>query len=155
MDKKLRRNISRRNLEHRHITGAGALIFCPATQRYLFLLRNGDRHDGSWGLAGGKVEPDESVTQALFREIHEEIGHDLSDHKTVPLEKFTSDTSRFVYHTFVVVVDTEFCPELNSEHRGYCWVSLHDYPRPLHPGVWRTFNFQSVVDKLRTLEQAL
>ena len=28
-----------------------------------------------------------------------------------------------------------------------------DHPKPLHPGVWRTFNFKSVIEKLKTVEQ--
>jgi hypothetical protein len=44
-------------------------------------------------------------------------------------------------------------PKLNDEHRGYAWVPLRDHPKPLHPGVWRTFNFKSVIEKLKTVEQ--
>jgi len=138
-----------------NLTNAGALIYCRKSQRYLFLLRNGARHDGSWGLVGGKVEDGESVVEGLHREIDEEIGLDLRAQKIIPVEKFTSDSKNFVYHTFVITVDAEFVPTLNNEHRGYCWVKLTDHPRPLHPGVWRTFKFGAVVDKIRTLESIL
>jgi hypothetical protein len=53
------------------------------------------------------------------------------------------------------VVDHEFIPELNHEHDGYCWVPLEKYPKPLHPGVWRTFKFEAVVNKIKTLEQVI
>jgi 8-oxo-dGTP pyrophosphatase MutT (NUDIX family) len=155
MDKKFRGNVRRRPVESSPLISAGALLYCPATHRYLFLLRNGHSHDGSWGLAGGKIDTGETVIAGLLREIQEELHLDVSSNKIIPVEKFTSESGHFVYHTFVVRVDREFVPELNHEHRGYCWVPLDDYPRPLHPGVWRTVNFQSIMEKIRTLESVL
>ncbi len=134
----------------------GALIFCAKTRRYLFLLRsNQTKYPGTWGLVGGKVEGDERTIEALFREIREEVGVDLSLNKVIPVEQFTSDNKKFEYHTFVVLVQNEFLPHLNKEHRGYAWVSIEDHPRPLHPGVWRTFNFKEIINKLSTLELVL
>ena len=138
-----------------NITGVGALIYSRNTKRYLFLLRTQKRHKKSWGLVGGGVEQSETVVHALAREIQEEIGCDLQQAKFIPLEKFTSDDNKFVYHTFLIPVDDEFIPTLNHEHNGYCWVPLENYPKPLHPGVWRTFKFSAVVQKIKTLEQVL
>ena len=134
--------------------GCGALIYSRSTHRYLFLLRNQKRHAGSWGLVGGGVEPGESPTAALQREIQEEIGS-ITYEKIIPLEKFTSDNGTFEYHTYVIPVDSEFVPVLNDEHRGYAWTSIYDHPKPLHPGVWRTFNFRVVLEKIKTVENVL
>jgi 8-oxo-dGTP pyrophosphatase MutT (NUDIX family) len=139
-------------MDDRPLISAGAFIYCRTTHRYLFLLRNG-KQSGSWGLVGGKIEPKETIPNGLMREMIEELGGFIKDAKLIPIEKFTSDDSNFEYHTYVIKVDEEFVPELNREHRGYCWVPLDDYPKPLHPGVWRTFKFSSVVDKLRTIER--
>jgi len=155
MGQKHRRVIPGRRVDAGNLISAGALIYCRDTHRYLFLLRNGGRHSGSWGLVGGKIEAGETVIDGLNREIAEELGGVIKDAKLIPIEKFTSDTSQFEYHTYVITVDEEFVPILNHEHRGYCWVKLEDYPRPLHPGVWRTFKFSSVIDKIRTLETIL
>jgi 8-oxo-dGTP pyrophosphatase MutT (NUDIX family) len=138
-----------------HTEGVGALIYARDTNRYLFLLRDNCKHAGSWGIAGGKVDPGETVIQALIREISEEIGCDYADQKFIPLETFTSENQKFVYYTFVVGVDAEFTPVLNSEHRGYCWVYLEDHPRPLHPGLWRSFNFDVILNKIHVLESVL
>jgi 8-oxo-dGTP pyrophosphatase MutT (NUDIX family) len=137
------------------LVGCGALVYSKSTHRYLFLLRTQKKHKNSWGLVGGGVEAGETVLVALKREISEEIGLDTNNSKFIPLEQFTSDDYRFVYHTFLIPVDQEFMPELNHEHKGYCWVPLDNYPKPLHPGVWRTFKFSAVVEKIRTLEQVL
>lgn len=134
--------------------GCGALIYSRSTHRYLFLLRNQKRHAGSWGLVGGGVETGESPTAALQREIQEEIGS-ITYEKIIPLEKFTSDNGTFEYHTYVIPVDNEFVPVLNDEHRGYAWTSIEDHPKPLHPGVWRTFNFRVVLEKIKTVESVL
>lgn len=133
----------------------GALIYCAKTRRYLFLLRNGSKHNGQWGLVGGKVEPGETVVQGLQREIQEELNGVIKDAKIIPIEQYTSDNDKFVFHTFLISVDEEFVPELNHEHRGYCWVHLEDHPKPLHPGVWRSFNFAVIVDKIKTMESVL
>jgi 8-oxo-dGTP pyrophosphatase MutT (NUDIX family) len=118
-------------------------------------LRNKSRQAGHWGIVGGKIDPGETVIQALVREIQEEIGQDYTNKKFIPLETFTADNEKFVYYTFLATVDQEFIPCLNEEHRGYCWVELNDHPRPLHPGLWRSFNFDIVKKKIKTLESIL
>ena len=155
MDKKLRGRVQRRELDLGVVEGVGTFIYCTTTHRYLFLLRNSKKYAGTWGLAGGGIEPGEQLLSSLHRELVEELGYDFSQTKVIPIEKFTSDNGKFSYHTFLIPVDEEFTPELNNEHRGYCWVELRDHPRPLHPGVWRTINFSSVVDKIRTVESVL
>jgi 8-oxo-dGTP pyrophosphatase MutT (NUDIX family) len=150
MGQKRRRFISRWRVESGYI-GCGALIYSKSTHRYLFLLRNQKRHAGSWGLVGGRAEDNESPLTALSREIIEEIGI-IKYEKTIPLEKFTNELNRFEYHTYLIPVDEEFVPILNDEHRGYAWTSIADHPKPLHPGVWRTFSFKVILKKLETLE---
>lgn len=155
MGKKLGRRIQKRSLDSSPVVGVGAFIYCTSTKRYLFLLRNSSRYAGTWGVAGGKIESNESLVDSLLREIEEELGGTIKDVKLFPLEKFTSENGNFTYHTFVVPIDSEFVPFLNDEHRGYCWVKLADHPKPLHPGVWRTINFNEVAKKLETLESIL
>lgn len=129
---------------------AGALIYCTKTNRYLFLLRNGHGYSGTWGLPGGKMEQGELASDALAREIEEELGGVISGSKLIPIETFASRNGFFFYYTFLITVEEEFLPELNSEHRGFAWTELTDHPRPLHPGVWRTINAAGVDAKLKT-----
>lgn len=133
----------------------GSFIYCTSTKRYLFLLRAQGRYAGTWGLVGGKIEYKESVLHGLVREINEELGGEIIDAKVLPIEKFTSDNGRFIYHTFLIKVEEEFTPVLNEEHRGWCWVTLEDHPNPLHPGVWRTIKFKANQDKIKVHEKLI
>lgn len=119
------------------------------------MLRDKCSYGNTWGLPGGKFENGESTVEALERECEEELGSQLIYQKFIPIETFTSEDKRFVYHTVLLTVDREFTPTLNEEHKGYCWVYIEDHPKPLHPGVWKTFNFDVVKDKLDTMNKVL
>jgi 8-oxo-dGTP pyrophosphatase MutT (NUDIX family) len=142
-------------LEPRIINSCGALIRSNNTGRYLFLLRDKCSYGNTWGLPGGKFNNGESTVEALERECEEELGNPLIYQKFIPIETFTSEDKKFVYHTVLLTVDREFVPILNEEHKGYCWVFIEDHPKPLHPGVWKTFNFDEVKNKLDTMELVL
>ena len=142
-------------MDSRSLEGIGAFIYSISTHRYLFLLRNSSKYSGTWGLAGGMIESGELLLDSLYRELQEELSVDLQGAKVIPIEKFTTENNNFSYHTFLIPVTEEFIPTLNDEHRGYCWVALEDYPKPLHPGVWRTVNFNEIVAKIKVLEQIL
>jgi 8-oxo-dGTP pyrophosphatase MutT (NUDIX family) len=142
-------------MESNSIEGVGTFIYSTSTRRYLFLLRDTSKYSGTWGLAGGKIDAGEQLLESLHRELSEELGYNFNNTKVIPIEKFTSENNKFSYNTFLIPVDGEFVPDLNHEHRGYCWVALEDYPKPLHPGVWRTINFNAVIDKIKTLEAIL
>jgi len=134
------------------ILGCGALILCSKTKRYLFLLRSNGKFADTWGLVGGKIEPEESIMAGLHREINEELGGAFYQAKIIPIEKYTSSNEKFIYHTFLIKVDEEFVPELNDEHKGYCWVGLDDYPQPLHPGIVRILTNANIRQKIDTIQ---
>ena len=50
--------------------------------------------------------------------------------KTIPLETFISNDNKFLFHTYLCVVEDEFIPNLNSEHNGYAWTSFNNWPKP-------------------------
>lgn len=129
------------------------MILCSKTNRYLFLLRDDGRYPDTWALVGGKVERGEGVLQALVREIKEELGGEIKGAKIHPVEQYTSNNGKFVYNTFLIKVDEEFVPELNREHKGFCWVPLENLPRPLHPGVARTIQIAANQELLRNQEK--
>jgi 8-oxo-dGTP pyrophosphatase MutT (NUDIX family) len=122
------------------IKASGACIIAKDTKRILLQQRSdAGSYPRNWGFWGGKVEPKENVSQAMLRELSEEVG-DIGDHilKVYPLDQYHSRDGEFSYYTFVVVVDIEFIPITNSETGGYAWLDRQYLPKPLHPGARRT-----------------
>jgi 8-oxo-dGTP pyrophosphatase MutT (NUDIX family) len=134
------------------VKAVGVWFYCVRTRCYLYLLRNDSKYPDTWGLAGGKVEPDETLITAVERECSEELGSMPEYQQLIPIEKFTSADGGFEYHTFWCRVDHEFIPELNHEHVGYAWVQSGRLPRPLHPGLWNTVNLDAIQKKIASLE---
>ncbi len=133
----------------------GVWFYSLDTDRYLYLLRNDKKYSNTWGLPGGKVESGETLLAAIERECSEELGSMPDTVKLVPLTQFTSPDEQFVYHTFFCCVATEFQPVLNDEHLGYAWIDAGTWPRPMHPGLWNTVNFDSVQEKIESVKNAV
>jgi 8-oxo-dGTP pyrophosphatase MutT (NUDIX family) len=133
----------------------GVWFYSINTKRYLYLLRNDVKNPGTWGLAGGKVEEGESLLVAIQRECTEELGSMPDYIRMVPLEQFTSGDDCFSYHTFFCCVAEEFIPILNEEHLGYAWIDTMTWPKPMHPGLWNTVNFDAIKTKIETITGAM
>jgi 8-oxo-dGTP pyrophosphatase MutT (NUDIX family) len=142
-------------MESSSIKAVGVWFYSIDTCRYLYLMRNDPKHPGSWGLPGGRVETGESLLQAIDRECCEEMGRMPEYLRILPLEKFTTTDLGFEYHTFFCTVKEEFQPRLNHEHSGYAWIDSGIWPRPMHPGLWSTVNFEAVQNKIVTIESSL
>ncbi len=140
-------------MESGALNAVGVWFYSVSTDRYLYLLRNDDRNPGTWGLPGGKALANETLMQTIRRECIEELGFWPEEIRLVPIEKFTSPDGKFHYHTFFCSVEKEFVPELNEEHQGYAWIDSTTQPRPLHPGLWSTVNFEEVRQKMTQVQQ--
>jgi len=106
----------------------------------------------TWGLPGGKANQNESLLETIERECTEELGAMPEYIRLVPLEKFTSQDENFCYHTFFCTVGEEFKPVLNCEHLGYAWIGNNVYPKPMHPGLWATVNFDVIKEKINLIQ---
>jgi 8-oxo-dGTP pyrophosphatase MutT (NUDIX family) len=140
-------------MESSALNAVGVWFYSVSTDRYLYLLRNDDRNPGTWGLPGGKCHRNETLLDAIRRECQEELGTWPETIKLVPIEIFTSADCKFAYHTYFCSVASEFRPDLNEEHLGYAWIDSDTLPRPLHPGLWSTVNFEEIRQKIELAQR--
>lgn len=135
----------------KNIVCSGALFYARSTKRFLFLERTKTKTAGQWGLVGGMAEGDETPWKALEREISEEVGKTPPIKKVIPLEMFTSNDSKFFFHTYLAIIEQEFIPQLNEEHSGYAWTNVNCWPKPLHVGLRNTLQNKAIKEKLQTV----
>lgn len=133
-----------------NIVCSGAIIYALSSKRFLFLRRAQGKTKNLWGLVGGTNEDSETPWEGLKREMFEEIG-EIEIKKTMPLETFVSNDSKFLFHTYLCVVEKEFIPCLNEEHNGYAWVDFGMWPKPLHSGLKNTLSNKINLTKLETV----
>ena len=155
MGQELRGSISGRRLEFGTVNAVGVWFYSLKTDRYLYLLRNDPRYPGTWGLPGGKTEAGETLIDAITRECNEEMACMPDYIRMVPLEQFTTLDGNFVYHTFFCCIADEFAPILNHEHLGYDWIDSMSWPKPMHPGLWNTVNFDAVRGKIESIKTSV
>ena len=134
------------------MNAVGIWFYSFETDRYLYLMRNDSKNPNTWGLPGGKCELGETLMDTIERECREELGSFPKYVRLMPLDHFTSADGTFCYHTFFCCVATEFQPKLNDEHLGYAWIDSKTYPKPMHPGLWTTVNFETVKEKIETIK---
>ena len=115
--------------------GAGVLLFCEPTGRFLFVKRSetGDQ-PGTWCTGGGGVEDNETIHEAVERENMEELGYD-KPLELIHMDRQVSPDGSFIFHNHMAVIDEEFEPVLNDEHTEHKWCEADDLPSPLHPGL--------------------
>lgn len=137
------------------IRSSGAFFLSRSTKRFLLLQKSSGKKEGTWGLVGGRSDPDESAWQSLQREVVEEIGFFPTIIKSIPLETFVSDDEHFNFHTFVCIVEDEFVPKLSAEHKGWAWCELDNWPKPVHQGIKNTVHSKITRAKLETVFELL
>lgn len=131
---------------------SGGLFLSKHSRRFLFLQRTQGKTAGTWGIVGGKKEPQDTTPfDALKREIEEEIGFIPNIVKAIPLELFISQDQNFQYNTYVLLVENEFIPDLNEEHNSYAWCSYNSWPKPVHQALKQSLNNKIIKAKLEIL----
>lgn len=129
------------------IRAGGAFIIAASTKRILFAKRAGDGDaSGVWACLGGKIEPGESVEEAIRREIEEEAGWSGD----IDLDRiYTHRDPDLIYYNHIGIVQDEFEPNLNDEHSDYAWVRFGEWPKPLHPGIEEVLRDEHARNALR------
>ncbi len=140
--------------------GAGVLLFCVTTKRFLLLLRSvwvNEPH--TWCIPGGKVDPGETIISAAARELEEETGARIAPqtdaHKLRQLYvAYPNKLDGFTFHTYLGVVRSEFAPVLSDREADmHKWVSLDGLMKlgAKHPGIVKMLNDQDARARLEQL----
>ena len=116
-------------------SGAGVLVYCTTTKRFLLGLRSKLVNEpNTWGTFGGKIEDDADPKMAALRELKEETGYNGN----VDLQLFdVFESGNFKFYNFLGKVEKEFSPTLDWENENAEWFSLNKFPQNLHFGLKR------------------
>ncbi len=100
-----------------------------------FLLTSrppGKDYAGYWEFPGGKIEGDETVEEALRRELHEELGIDIS--KVEPWKTETVDYPHALVHLHFCKVSHWHGELQMREGQSFSWQTLPVTEQPVLPG---------------------
>jgi 8-oxo-dGTP diphosphatase len=108
-------------------------VLIDAVGRFLLTSRPaGKVYAGYWEFPGGKVEPGESIEQALRRELHEELGITIGPARPWQVEIVDYPHARVRLH-FCKVFDWQGEFEMR-EAQAMAWQSLPVQVAPVLPG---------------------
>ena len=95
---------------------------------YFIAQRNKEKYRGhKWEFPGGKVDPGETLSEALSREIHEELNINIRVHEKLAQEKYKDNEINIVLHYFLCsIIDGTI--KLN-EHEAMKWVEKKDFDK--------------------------
>ena len=95
---------------------------------YLVTQRNRDKHMGlKWEFPGGKVEANETLQEALTREIHEELNININVYEKIAEERYKDSKINIVLHYFLCSIKDGVI-SLN-EHEAMEWADKTDFDK--------------------------
>ena len=95
---------------------------------YLVTQRNKDKYMGlKWEFPGGKVEANETLQEALTREIHEELNININVYEKIAEERYKDSEINIVLHYFLCSIK-DGAISLN-EHEAMEWVDKADFDK--------------------------
>ena len=93
---------------------------------YLIVQRNRNKHLGlKWEFPGGKVHKNETFSEALSREIKEELNIIIRMHEKIAEEKYKDDKIDIVLHYFLCTLQNGSM--VLNEHENFAWVEKKDF----------------------------
>lgn len=100
----------------------GALLFLKRSQ-----LLSTDT-ENSWDIPGGRISPDESLKDALVREVFEEIHHTLVNEPVLAAAQDIFVDAKDLHVVRLTYITTEDIPAivLSDEHADYGWRHLDE-----------------------------
>jgi len=144
----------------RFLAGIGAVVWAPALARYVLLQRSPhkDFAPGVWECVTGRVDQGEGFTEALFREVREELGVTIQVDFVIGTTHFYRGASEpdnellgVIYHCSLSMPEAI---RFSAEHTAVRWVTLaeaRDVLRPEHPSEAWLLRVLERANALRTL----
>ncbi len=122
--------------------GAGGLYYCPDSENFLIMLLS---DDDTWcGLGGGRDRIDgqgfEPLETTVKREAFEEAGLDMDTPVRLIPVGIKHHPDGFKFHNYLALIEEEFLPVINDEHKSFQWVPYKDFPKNMHPGMMEVFH---------------
>ena len=95
---------------------------------YLVTQRNKDKYMGlKWEFPGGKVEANETLQEALTREIYEELNININVYEKIAEERYKDSEINIILHYFLCSIkDGDI--SLN-EHEAMEWADKTDFDK--------------------------
>ena len=132
---------------NRRVTEVAAGILLDQSGRYLLGQRpEGKPYAGYWEVPGGKIEKDESVFEALKRELQEELGIDI--HASEELTILEYDYPHAYVRLHVSIIREWVGTPKGCEGQSLSWQLLSSEKpsvEPLLPAAW------PMLDRLKAL----
>jgi 8-oxo-dGTP diphosphatase len=95
---------------------------------YLVTQRNKDKYMGlKWEFPGGKVEANETLQEALTREIYEELNININVYEKIAEERYKDSEINIVLHYFLCSIKDGVI-SLN-EHEAMEWADKTDFDK--------------------------
>jgi 8-oxo-dGTP diphosphatase len=93
--------------------------------RLLLVRRGHGPAAGEWAVPGGRVEPGETLAEAVVRELHEETGLDGACGPLIGWVERLGDDHHFVILDFEVTLLGHDHPVAGDDAAEVAWVELH------------------------------
>lgn len=95
---------------------------------YLLVRRSNPLPDGTeWDIPGGRIEPSESLQEALSRELKEEIGIELNSKiKLIAAQDIILPKAGLHVVRITYIAEFEESIKLSEEHQDFKWVTPQD-----------------------------
>ncbi len=113
----------------RFLVMVGALLWCPSKDKYLLLKRSQDRDvgGGQWECITGRIDQGEGFSDALRREIYEEVGIEAQVDFMIGTNHLYRGDERpeneMVGLFYCCSVDAPETIQVSAEHSEHRWVS--------------------------------
>ncbi|HUS26067.1 MAG TPA: NUDIX hydrolase [Nevskiaceae bacterium] len=129
--------------------------FVEYDNTFTILLRNKGKSQGrTWGLPGGKVEPGETDSQAIAREVYEETGIQAKPEafEALGIFVFNFPNIEVTFPTFRLMLQQQPTIVLEPDaHHDYRWVTAQECYAMPHASL--IHGFHELLEKLNYIER--